>query len=149
MSINRETALSWLLLALVFVSGGCEQKQPRTEPGPGNKYGLAKRAFRIYIYADPNHGDQCLVDWPQALLWKSSHQTVTWVSDDKAAYTVDFTLGKKGSPFVAQTFAVPANGEVASGDLVGAPDYYDYGIRAANNNICKQASNPDPGVYVK
>jgi hypothetical protein len=145
----KNTALTGLIVALVLVSG-CNHKGAMMEPGPGHKHGVdPDRSFRIYIYGDPTQPGQCLVDWPQALLWASKHQTAKWVSDDGAAYTVDFSLGKKGSPFSkpTPTFPVPANGEVPSGDLIGGPGYYDYGIRDANNNICKQAS--DPGVYVK
>jgi hypothetical protein len=118
------------------------------EPGPGHKHGLdPDRPFRIYIYGDPTQAGQCLVDWPQATLWKTKHHTAKWVSDDGAAYTVDFTLGN-GSPFSQTTFLVQANGEVSSGQLAQtASGYYPYGIRDANNNICKPAS--DPGVYVK
>jgi hypothetical protein len=148
----KNTALTGLIVALVLVSG-CDHKGARVvEPGPGHHYGQDdNRSFRIYIYADPNQlpnqPSQCFVDWPQATLWKNKHHTAKWVSDDSAAYTVDFTLGN-GSPFSQTTFLVQANGEVPSGQLAQtASGYYAYGIRDANNNICKPAS--DPGVYVK
>jgi len=148
MIIKQNTVLNGLIIALVFVSG-CGHKA-LLEPGPGTNHGQEdKRSFRIYIYADPNQPGQCLVDWPQATLWRSKHHTATWVSDDGAAYTVDFTLGGPNhhSPFSQDTFSVKANSEVPSGDLTKGPGYYDYGIKAANNQVCKPSS--DPGVYVK
>jgi hypothetical protein len=151
MSIKQSTVLNGLIIALVFVSG-CGNRG-LTDPGPGKKHGMEdNRSFRIYIYADPNQADQCLVDWPQATLWTSKHHEATWVSDDGGAYTVDFTnLGAKHqSPFTTGIFLVPAGGEVHSGPLTGAPGYYDYGIKDAHNNgtnVCKPSS--DPGVYVK
>ena len=146
MSIKQNPALTWLIIVLVFVAG-CGPSALKG-PGPGNRYGQEdKRSFRIYIYADPTQPGQCLVDWPQATLWKSKHHTATWVSDDGAGYTVDFKLGKNGSPFSKDTFPVPAGGEVSSGDLTKGPAYYDYGIEDANNKVCKPSS--DPGVYVK
>jgi hypothetical protein len=153
MSTKQNTALTGLIIALVLVSG-CGPSKLQREPGPGQKYGVKDlRSFRIYIYADPTQAGQCLVDWPQATLWKNKHHTATWVSDDDAAYTVDFNLGSRGSPFsggIGGTFDVPAHGERHSGDLIPTShDYYDYGIRDANKNICKRASDPDPGVYVK
>jgi hypothetical protein len=92
-----------------------------------------------------------LVDWTGAALWKNKHHTVTWVSDDGAAYTVDFNLGSNGSPFSAgPVFAVPAGGETSSGALSPTSQgYYNYGIKDANGQMCKNASNPDPGVYVR
>ena len=150
MSVKQNTALTGLIIALVFVSG-CGPKKPLVEPGPGQKYGLKDpREFRIYIYADPMQPDQCLVDWGQATLWKNKHHTARWISDDGAAYKVDFNLGSHGSPFSSSTFDVPANGHVASGDLTPTSQgYYDYGIKGAHGNTCKNSSNPDPGVYVK
>src|SRR5262245_64878438 len=149
MSFKQNTALTGLIIALVFVSG-CGPSKLLQEPGPGHNHGREdNRSFRIYIYHDPNHPSQCLVDWPQAILWKDKHHTATWVSDDNAAYTVDFNLGSHGSPFSGSTFEVSAHGESHSGALNPAShDYYDYGIKEANNT-CKQASGPDPGVYVK
>jgi hypothetical protein len=145
MSIKQNT-LTGLIIVLVFVAG-CGPSALK-EPGPGNRYGQKDaRSFRIYIYADPTQPGQCLVDWPQATLWKSKHHTATWVSDDGAGYTVDFKLGKNGSPFSKDTFPVPAGGKVSSGDLTKGPAYYDYGIEDANNSVCKPSS--DPGVYVK
>jgi hypothetical protein len=96
---------------------------------------------------------QCLADWPQATLWKSKNQTVTWFSDDGQQYTVDFTKGKKGSPFSESTFTVPKNGGKPSGDLQKSSDYYDYAIWVGggagdpNSKVCKQPD--DPGIYVK
>jgi hypothetical protein len=147
MSIKQSTVLNGLIIALVFVSG-CGHRG-LTDPGPGKKHGMEdNRSFRIYIYADPTQAGQCLVDWPQATLWTSKHHEATWVSDDGAAYTVDFTnLGKHQSPFTTGIFLVPAGGEVHSGPLTGAPGYYDYGIKDASNSVCKPSS--DPGVYVK
>jgi hypothetical protein len=112
------------------------------------------REFRIYIYADPAHTGQCLVDWPVATLWKSARQTVTWVSDDGGEYTVDFNMGLvRQSPFSKPTFNVPKNGEKPSGyltDLAQSDKYYDYGIKDENGTPCKKAStDPDPGLYVK
>jgi hypothetical protein len=152
MSITQNTVVTGLIIALVFVSG-CGARKPLHVP-PGNKFGLKDaREFPIYIYADtdPAHAGQCLVDWTGATLWKNKHHTVTWVSDDGAAYTVDFGLGSNGSPFSAGTvFAVPANGETPSGALSQTSQgYYNYGIKGANGQMCKDASNPDPGVYVK
>jgi|SRR6516164_4907004 hypothetical protein len=149
MIIKQNTVLNGLIIALVVVSG-CGHKA-LLEPGPGTNHGQEdKRSFRIYIYADPTQPGKCLVDVPQVILWKSKQHTATWVSDDGAAYTVDFTVGTNHhSPFSQDTFSVPANKEVASGDLTKGPGYYDYGIRAANNQVCKPSSDPDPGVYVK
>jgi hypothetical protein len=151
MNTRQITALTGLIIALVFVSG-CGPSKLQNEPGPGQKYGVKpSREFPIYIYTDPNRAGQCLVDWGQATLWKNQHHTARWVSDDGAAYKVDFNLGSgRGSPFSSTTFDVPANGHVRSGDLTsGAQGYYDYGIKDANGNTCKNSSNPDPGVYVK
>ena len=148
MSVKQNTALTGLIIALVLISGCGPSALKRTGPGPGNHYGQDdKRSFRIYIYADPTQPGQCLVDWPQATLWRSKHHTATWVSDDGASYTVDFKLGKNGSPFSKDTFLVPAGSEVSSGDLTNGPAYYDYGIEDANKKLCKPPS--DPGVYVK
>ena len=147
MSIKQSTVLTGLIVVLIFISS-CGPRR-LVEPGPGTKYGLKNsREFRIYIYADPNQAGQCLVDWPQATLLKGQNQTATWVSDDGAAYTVDFSnLGHHNSPFSQGTFPVPAGGEVSSGHITGTPGYYDYGIKGANNQICKPSS--DPGVYVR
>lgn len=153
MSVKQNTTLTGLIIALVFVSG-CGPKK-LVEPPPGTKYGLKdQREFRIYIYTDPTSTTGgCLVDWPQAIIWKVHSQTVKWISDDGAAYTVDFSLGHHGSPFSGgTTFPVPANGDSGhSGDLAqtSQPGYYDYGIKDANGNTCKNSSNPDPGVYIK
>lgn len=142
MSTKQNTALTGLIIALVFASG-CRRIQ--YGPGPGMGHGReANRTFRIYIYADPSQAGQCLVDWPQAALWKTQKQTATWVSDDGAAYTVDFG---NNSPFSQGTFYVPANSEKPSGDLINGPGYYAYRIEDANNNTCKPSS--DPGIYVK
>jgi len=143
----KNTALAGFIVALVLVSG-CDHKGARVEPGPGHKHGVdPDRSFRIYIYGDPTQPGQCLVDLPQATLWKNKHHTAKWVSDDGAAYTVDFTLGN-GSPFSQTTFLVPANGEVSSGQLAQTSSgYYAYGVKDANNTTCKPSS--DPGVYVK
>jgi hypothetical protein len=153
MSTKQNTALTGLITALVFVSG-CGPSKLQNEPGPGHNHGQENnRSFRIYIYHDQTQpGHQCLVDWPQAILWKNKHHTATWVSDDDAEYKVDFNLGSRGSPFSGGSggiFDVPSHGEGHSGDLLATShDYYDYGIRDANG-ICKKASGPDPGVYVK
>jgi hypothetical protein len=153
MSIKQSTVLNGLIIALVFVSGCGGRPKGLADVGPGKKHGTENnRSFRIYIYTDPTDPQAgCLVDWPQATLWKSlSHnQTATWVSDDGAAYTVDFSLGTHQSPFSTGVFPVPAGGEVHSGPLTGALGYYDYGIKGANNKTCKPATDPDPGVYVK
>lgn len=150
MSVKQNTAVTGLIIALAFVSG-CGPKKPLVGPPPGQKYGVKNsREFVIYIYTDPNQAGQCLVDWGQATLWKNQHHTARWVSDDGAAYKVDFNLGSHGSPFSSSTFDVPANGDVPSGALTPTSQgYYDYGIKDANGNTCKNSSNPDPGVYVR
>jgi hypothetical protein len=150
MSVKQNAALTGLIVVLIFVSG-CKQRFV-DEPGPGKKHGQEdKRSFRIYIYADPTSTTGgCLVDWPQAILWKTKHQTAIWISDDGAKYTVDFSLGANNGPFTGgPTFAVPANGDTGDLTPTSQPGYYSYGIRDANGNKCKDASNPDPGVYVK
>lgn len=152
MSIKQKTALSGLNIALAFVFG-CGPTGRVSEPGPGKHHGREdNRSFRIYIYADPTRTDQCLVDWPQATLWKDKNHTAKWVSDDGAAYIVDFTLGKNGSPFSQKTFPVPAGDEVPSGQLnQTSSGYYGYGIKGANNKVCRPSSEPgasDPGIYV-
>src|SRR5262249_360554 len=153
-----------LIIALVFVSG-CGSRKLQNEPGPGQKYGLKNsREFRIYIYADPTQPSQCLVDLPKPTLWKSHNHKIKWVSDDTAAYTVDFNPDPssnphppqghgRGNPFIGGSngkFGVPANGEKSSDDLISTSQgYYSYWIKDANGNVCSKASDPDPGVYVK
>ena len=146
----KNTALAGLIVALVLVSG-CGPKALYPPPGPGHHHGQQEgRPFRVYIYADvPPQPNQCFVDLSQATLWKSKHQTVTWVSDDNAEYKVAFV---GGSPFSTDTFKVPAGGEVSSRDLTLASPvntYYAYEIKGANDIVCKKSNDPDPGVYVK
>jgi hypothetical protein len=146
MIIKQKAALAGLVVALLPIPA-CGPKA-LLQPGPGNHYGKEDgRVFSVYIYADTSQPGQCLADLSVATLWKSKHHSVKWISDDGAAYTVDFTLGQHGSPFAQPTFSVPTNGEVPSGPLTQNPAYYDYGIKDANGNLCKQPS--DPGFYVK
>jgi hypothetical protein len=164
MSVKQNTALTGLIVALVFVSG-CGPSKLLPEPGPGQNHGLQdRREFRIYIYADPTQQGQCLVDWPEVTLWRNHKHKVKWVSDDRKAYTVDFNPDQssnppppqgqgRGNPFNGGSngkFDVPANGEKSSDDLISTSQgYYPYWIKDANGTVCKKASDPDPGVYVK
>ena len=148
MILKQHAVLAGLAIALVSLSA-CRSAQVK-DPPPGQNHGREdKREFRIYLYVDPAHPDQCFVDWPVATLWKALNQTVTWVSDDGGDYTVDFGLGANGSPFSQPTFYVPKKGKKSSGDLTQSGKYYDYGIWIGNpgGKPCKQAS--DPGLYVK
>jgi hypothetical protein len=113
---------------------------------------MSPREFQVYIYTpDPQKRDQCLLDWPVATLWRSDNQTVTWFSDDNYQYTVDFTLGSAGSPFSSPTFTVPMGGSVSSGNIQSGPGYYNFGVHAGDKNgpVCKKATDPDPGYYIK
>jgi hypothetical protein len=149
MILKQHAVLAGLAIALVSLSA-C--RSALVQEPPGQHYGKRdQRVFWIYVYADPDpaHPGKCLVDWPAATLWKTAHQTVKWVSDDGGEYTVDFTLGHNQSPFSQPTFLVKSNGVTSSGDLTQSGKYYDYGIRAGDGKICKPASDPDPGLYVK
>jgi hypothetical protein len=152
MILKQHAVLAGLAIALVSLSA-CRTAYVK-DPPPGQHHGREdKREFRIYVYVDPAHTDQCFVDWPVATLWKTLNQTVTWVSDDGGDYTVDFNMGLvKQSPFSQPTFHVKSNGETPSGDLTKSGKYYDYGIRIGNESgtPCKRANDPgDPGLYVK
>lgn len=153
MVLKQRAVLAGLAVALVSISA-CHHAQLSKgtgKPGPPPHHGQEKsRVFWVSVYTDPSHPDRCYVDWPIATLWKSQSQTVKWVSDDGAAYTVDFGLGKNGSPFAQATFSVPANGVAPSGALTQSGQYYDYGIRNANGKVCAQAGDPytDPGLSV-
>ena len=149
MSIKQNAALTGLVVVLIFVSG-CKRGFVQ-EPGPGKKHGQEdKREFRIYIYHPNPNQPGCLVDWPQATVWKNNHQKVRWISDDGAEYTVDFSLPGTNGSFITgvNTFHVPANGDSGALAPTAQPGYYNYGIKDANGT-CKDPSNPDPGVYVK
>ena len=152
MNKHRIRILVTLGIALVFPVG-C-QKNYLVGPGPGHHYGQqASRVFEVYIYSDPQYPGKCFLDWPVGTLWQSQHQTVTWVSDDGAEYTVDFTQGTHAapkSPFQSDTYTVTGGGKQSSGPLQqGANGYYDFAVRAGNANatICKDPS--DPGYYVR
>jgi hypothetical protein len=148
MILKQHAVLAGLAIALVSLSA-CRSAHV-TELPPGQHHGREdKREFRIYVYVDPAHTDQCFVDWPVATLWRSLNQTVTWVSDDGGDYTVDFRLGTNGSPFSQPTFYVPKNGEKPSGDLTQSGKYYDYGIKIGNESGKPCKPSGDPGLYVK
>lgn len=147
--MSKQRPFLAVLALTVVAASGCRQIQVKETP-PGRHHGREdKRVFAVYVYSDPDHSEQCLVDWPIATLWKSAHQTMKWVSDDGGQYTVDFAQGHNGSPFSAGTFVVPGGGEIPSGDLTQSGKYYDYAIRSgdASGKICKPPS--DPGLYVK
>jgi hypothetical protein len=151
MSMKQKAILSGFAIAFLSISA-CQApvNPPPSKLMAGQHHGKEdKRVFSISIYTDTDHPDQCLADWPAATLWKSSNQTVEWVSDDGGDYSVDFTLGHNGSPFSQSTFYVSKNGVAHSGNLTQSGKYYDYGIRAGdpNGKVCKPAS--DPGLYVK
>lgn len=157
MSAKQKSALTGLIITLVFVSG-CSDRVTKLPP-PGHGYGLQNpREFRIYIYADPTPpAGKCMVDWPQATLWRNHNHTIKWVSDDGAAYTVDFNPDPssnpqgRGNPFSGGTgiFDVHPNGETPSGDLMTTSEgYYPYLIKS-HGQVCKKGIDPDPGVYVK
>jgi hypothetical protein len=148
MSFSEKLILAGLVIAL-FSFSACQHK---VGPGPGRLYGEQQgRVFPVSIDTDPNNPQQCSVDWPAVTLWKGKQQMIKWISDDGKAYLVDFTLGHRGSPFKETTFPVKPNGSILSGPPSDqSSGYYDYGIRAGNDNngpVCKPAS--DPGVYVK
>jgi hypothetical protein len=154
--------LAALGIALVFTSG-CHQGNVAPQgpvrghgegPGPNQHFGKsASREFQVYIYTpDPNNTGQCSIDWPVATLWKSANQTVTWFSDDNNQYTVDFTQpGSQGSPFSSTWFTVPKGGSVNSGSIQSNAGYYSFVVHAGDlkGQICKKATDPDPGYYVK
>ena len=151
MNKKRNCFLAAIGLVLVFASA-CHHDLTGKGPGAGHHFGLQdKRPFEVYIYTDPNNPSQCLLDWPVATLWKNKHHTVTWFSDDGKQYTVDFTKGTHSpdkSPFQSDTFGVPGGGSTKSGPLQpNAYGYYDFAVLDAQNNKCKDAS--DPGYYVK
>ena len=160
MTRMQQAVLATLGVALVFTCG-CQTKFTGQGPGAGQHYGkLKSRVFEVYIYTDPGNPGQCLLDWPVATVWKSDQQTVTWFSDDGNQYTVDFGLGSQAAPknpFQANppgsnTFTVPGGGNKNSGALQSsASGYYGFGVHAgdANGPICKKATDPDPGYYVK
>jgi hypothetical protein len=158
MTRMRKAALAALGIVLVFMSG-CTRTvvtPPSTGqghgegPGPNQHFGqMSLREFQVYIYSpDPTKPDQCLLDWPVAILWKSANQTVTWFSDDNNQYTIDFT---QGSPFSSPTFTVPMGGSVSSGKIQSGTGYYPFAVHAGDKSgpICKKATDPDPGYYVK
>jgi hypothetical protein len=163
----RAAALAALGIALICAWGcnggkappqtaGCGQGEG---PGPNHNFGKkASRKFEVYIYTpDPNNPSQCSVDWPVGTLWKGASandsQTVTWFSDDNKQYTIDFRKGSNGSPFSSQYFTVPMGGSVNSGSLQPtASGYYSFAVLAgdaSSTQICKKATDPDPGYYVK
>lgn len=146
MRAKQSTAMAGLIITVIFFSDCNKQKTQLVDDEPGLGQG---RAFRIHIYADPTSSGNCLVDWPKGTLWETRKHTVVWESDDNQ-YTVDFSVGKNGSPFAgnSKTFPVSPKGKNASGDLVGNPNYYDYGINDANDKPCLKPGD-DPGVIVK
>jgi hypothetical protein len=159
MTRMQQVVLAALGVALVFTCG-CRTKLTGQGPGAGKHYGQQKsRVFPVYIYTS-NPG-QCLLDWPVATLWKSEQQTVKWFSDDGNQYTIDFGLGSQTAPKNpfqdadppgSNTFIVPGGGDRPSGALQsGASGYFGFGVHAgdANGPICKKATDPDPGYYVK
>ena len=147
MSQKQAAVLAGLAIAVVSITA-CH-KNEEFLPGAGHHYGQKPaREFRVYIYSDGQYPNSCFADWPVATLWKSSNQTVTWVSDDSNKYTVDFSKGHNGSPFPSKTFDIPAGQETSSGGLnSSASGYYDFAILAGNGQTCKDAA--DPGYYVK
>lgn len=160
MNSMQMAVLAVLGIALASIAGctGGGNPTPQTQgvghgegPGANQHFGqMHSRDYQVYIYTpDPNHRDQCLLDWPVAILWKNANQTVTWFSDDNYEYTVDF--GTK-SPFSSSTFDVPMGASVNSGALQSAATgYYPFSIHAGDKNgtVCKKANDPDPGYYVK
>lgn len=161
MNRMQKAALAALGIALVFACG-CRSQLTGQGPGAGHRYGQKDpRVFEVYIYSDPNYPGQCFLDWPVGTLWKNKHQTVTWFSDDGNQYTIDFGLGTQtapknpfqdSDPAGTNTFNVPAGGNRNSGALQsGASGYYAFGVHAgdAKGPICKKATDPDPGYYVK
>lgn len=143
-----------VVVGLVLVFGlGCPGKSVTQGqgqgqgPGAGHHFGQQKqRVFEVYIYTySPG---ECSLDWPVATLWKANQQTVTWFSDDNNEYTVDFG---QNTPFPSKTFTVPQGASVNSGDLQGATGYFPFAVHAGDKNgsICKKATDPDPGYYVK
>lgn len=149
MRLQQKSVLAGLAIALASISA-CRQAQV-SKTGPPPHHGQEKgRVFWVSVYTDPSHPSRCYVDWPAVTLWKSQGQTIKWVSDDGLAYTVDFGLGTHGSPFAQSTFSVPANGAVPSGALTQSGQYFDYGIKDANGQVCARASDPfaDPGLSV-
>jgi len=158
MTRMQPAVLAALGVALVFACG-CPTKLTELGPGAGKGYGQQKsRVFPVYIYTVPNG---CLLDWPVATLWRSDQQTVMWFSDDDNQYFIDFGLGSQAAPKNpfqdadppgSNTFNVPARGSRKSGALQPlASGYYGFGVHAgsANGPICKPATDPDPGYYVK
>lgn len=151
MNEMRNAVLVAVGLVLVFASGCPSKYGPQGQgqgqgPGAGHNFGKQQsRVFEVYIYTE---GPGCLLDWPVAILWKGNHQTVTWFSDDNNEYTIDFG---QNSPFQSKTFTVPKGASVNSGDLQGANGYYPFAVHAGDKNgtICKKATDPDPGYYVK
>jgi hypothetical protein len=162
MNRTRIAVLAVLGTALVSMSGcrACNFA-PKTGgqghgegPGPNQHFGqMDSRNFEVYIYTpDPNMPNQCLLDWPVGILWRSKNQTVTWFSDDDKEYTVDFGAN---SPFKQPdpTFDVKSKpGFLNSGPLQqNASGYYSFSVHAGDKNgtVCKKATDPDPGYYVK
>lgn len=156
----RTAALAVFGIVLAFATGctrgGVTPQNPGQGhgegPGPNQHFGkMPSREFQVYIYTpDPRNPDQCLLDWPVAILWKSANQTVTWFSDDNNQYTVDFTVTSQGSPFSSPTFTVPMGGSVSSGNILpGASGYYAFAVHGASGHVCKKPTDPDPGYYVK
>lgn len=160
MNATRKAVLAALGIAMIFALG-CHRGRvpPPTRvghgegPGPNHKFGqMDTRIFEVYIYTpDPTYPNQCLLDWPTGTLWRSEHQTVTWFSDDGYEYTVDFG---NSSPFTQSdpTYDVPRSGSKNSGALKStASGYYSFAVHAGDKSgaICKNATDPDPGYYVK
>jgi hypothetical protein len=142
MMAKKKIALAGLIVGLVLIFA-CRKTRPESAPlTPQHTPGQGdQREFAISIYTDQQTG-LCFVDFPEATLWKTKHQKVTWFSDD-FDYQVDF--GPHG-PFGRNPIPVPFNPQgSSSGSLnADASGHYDYTIVGKS---CKGAG--DPVIYVK